>query len=262
MKNATLLTLDGIAIILVLLQHAYPPPIPNSGVYGVLIFGFTSGYKLILNHKKDILDKSFLRAYAIKRFVRLIKPYIGYTLLILPFLASIVLLSNKFNFISNFEQVKMLQSTPAQDLIIQFLTGSNPFVVPLWFLYSLAIVTLSCFLLMYLFDIRLLFLLLPVAIIYPIIGVHLFAAFIAGMLLAYYLPLFPISDNPLAYCGRHAFHIYILHGPFIMPAIYIMLKLFPTAELIRTVVLVVLTIFISIGIYNLLKKLKINNIFE
>ncbi|VVB62852.1 Acyltransferase family protein [uncultured archaeon] len=263
-NRTTLLTLDGIAIILVLLSHAYPPPIPNSGVYGVLIFGFTSGYKLILNHKEDILDKAFLRAYAAKRFVRLIKPYVGYTLLILPALASLVLFSNKFQYLSNFEQVRSLQSTSMQDLVIQFLIGRNPFVVSLWFLYTLAIVTLFCFLLIYFFDIRLLFLLLPIVImlyIYSIVSIVM-PAFIMGILFAYYLPLYSISDNPLAHCGRHAFHIYLLHGPFILPALYVILKLVPTTELIRTLILITLTIIVSIGVYNLLEKLKINRLFE
>jgi peptidoglycan/LPS O-acetylase OafA/YrhL len=165
--------------------------------------------------------------------------------------------------------VQMLQSTPLQDLLVLFLIGQNPFVIPLWFLYALTIVSLVFFLVMYFIDIRWLFvsliLLIPGTIFYTQnIYIHdlllLSTAFVTGLITGYYLPMISIGDNPIAYFGTYSFHIYLLHGPFILPVLSILVQSLPAIT--RTPVLVLSTIVVSIGVYQVLRRCNINKVFE
>jgi peptidoglycan/LPS O-acetylase OafA/YrhL len=173
--------MDGIAIICIVLYHSIP--LYNSpdgsinniyrllniyiGIFGLALFTFSSGFKLVLNHGPDLENKKFLKTYIVKRFFRLYKPYIGYTLLIAPILYLFDFFYKFFliNIIKiDFPAMHAFETTPT-DFLLKFLIGQNIIAGHLWYLIVLLLITGFCFYIMYVSNLRVLFELCPILII-------------------------------------------------------------------------------------------------
>lgn len=203
--------LSGIAILCIVFFHI--------GSYSYLsqiglgIFSFVAGYKLIYNHKNEIRDKDFLKQYAIKRFIRLYKPYIGYTALVIVPLYLVCQLALMRGLDYPGLRVFSRGSLP---LVMDFLGGENPFAYQLWYLVTLLGITLMCLAVIYI-DIRGLYLLLPLSLISNRFTLYA-SIFVLGALLAYHSVFvrFP-APTAFVYLGRMSFYIYLFHWPLILP---------------------------------------------
>ena len=129
----------------------------------------------MINHSNKIDQKDFLSAYYIKRFVRLYKPYIGFTLLmVFPILLVVYIASHFFHitsppltrpfwilFTSNIP-VNTIFVTVFNNISISnflnFLCGDNIIVSQLWYLVALIVITSVCFTILYFLNIKWLFL--------------------------------------------------------------------------------------------------------
>jgi peptidoglycan/LPS O-acetylase OafA/YrhL len=163
-KLDSILIIDGIAIFFIVLFHesAWQTNISFLGPYlvtmGLSLFTFSSGYKLILNHKNSIGSKKFLKEYYFKRFIRLYKPYLGYTFLILfPSLLCSYIAENYFHL--TFPGIMYFKNLSELNLFsfILFLFGQNPITIHLWYLVSLIVITSISFIILYFFNIKGLF---------------------------------------------------------------------------------------------------------
>jgi peptidoglycan/LPS O-acetylase OafA/YrhL len=155
----TIVLFDGIAIFFVVFAHEMIP-YPENPLFSLLsyleylslsLFTFSSGYKLTISHSKDLDQRLFLSKYYLKRFIRLYKPYLGYTLLILiPLLVASYFAVHFFNLdlpgaaviftvIDNFTIFSFLG----------FLSGFNPISVHLWYLVALVVISSVCFTILY-----------------------------------------------------------------------------------------------------------------
>ena len=75
--------IDGISIIFIVLFHELgginrPDAIfllRYLATFGLVLFTFSSGLKMGVNHSAEINDKSFISRYFVKRFTRLYKAY-------------------------------------------------------------------------------------------------------------------------------------------------------------------------------------------
>ena len=142
--------MDGIAILLVLLNHSHSPLFSSwAYVAGPALYWLTasSGFKLTFNHIDKFDDKLFMRTYLRKRFVRLCKPYIGYQLLVLPPLLALVFIFDFLNISSSFSDTfgpfkEFVTSSPTEILYASLL--GDP-IVPehLWYLYTLLVITVG-----------------------------------------------------------------------------------------------------------------------
>jgi peptidoglycan/LPS O-acetylase OafA/YrhL len=166
-KLDLLLLFDGIAIFLIVLDHGliyYPEnPLyflyPSIGYLGLSLFTFTSGYKLFFNHEKDLGKKIFLGQYFTKRFIRMYKPYIGYTLLIflpLLFIDYIAINIFHFNFPGSVQFITSLETMTFAGFL-SFLLGNNFVSGHLWYLIALIGITSICFTILYFSNIKWLF---------------------------------------------------------------------------------------------------------
>jgi len=143
--------IDGIAIIFVLLNHSYYAPFQKYlGIFGVILFTFSSGFKLIFNHGNDLKSSLFLKYYLIKRVKRLIKPYIGYTILVIPIIYILIYIFKSMNiiFLNNFQGFRFIVENNANNLIYNFVIGNNPFVGQSWYLFTLMWITAICLILL------------------------------------------------------------------------------------------------------------------
>ena len=167
-KLETLLLFDGIAIFFVLSYHAIDG-YPNNPLYFSLpflaplcltLFTYSAGYKLVYNHQTDLNQRPFLSKYYIKRFVKLYKAYIGYTVLMLFPLLIVIYISTNF-FHLNFEGITTILTVfnhlEIYSFISFFLGGINPIASQLWYLIALIYITSICFTILYFFDIKWLF---------------------------------------------------------------------------------------------------------
>jgi len=167
-KLDTIVLFDGIAIFLIVFYHELVyfqnTPLFSLEPYliylGLSLFTFSSGYKFMINHSNELGQKIFLSKYYIKRFIRLYKAYIGYTLLtLIPFL--IVLYFANYVFHLDFPGITTLLKTVYNLNIfsfLKFLCGRNPIAVQLWYLIALIGITSICFTILYFLDIKWLFL--------------------------------------------------------------------------------------------------------
>lgn len=164
-----LLYLDGIAILLIVTFHslngspgtAFFPFRYYAAYLGLSLFTFSAGFKLVLNHSGELEDPRFLGSYFLRRFVRLYKPYLGYTALVFfPFLAVCYIawsvLGLRFPGISTFF-ASIAAVSPEK--ILWFFAGDNPVTGHLWYLIALIIITATVFTLLLLVNLRLLFIL-------------------------------------------------------------------------------------------------------
>jgi len=167
-KSRNILVMDGIAIILIILSHelnryvggGFPQISWLANIstqyftgLGLSLFTFSSGFKLMLNHGKDISDRTFLDGYFVKRFIRLYRPYLGYTLLALAQLITAIAFVNLIwtpgqevrnqliGYVVRFNQ-------PAVNVFLDFLVGLNPAAYHLWYLVALIAITGICFMIL------------------------------------------------------------------------------------------------------------------
>ena len=162
-----IILLDGVAILFIVVFHAMIGQADNPlsfltrylGFFGLSLFTFTAGYKLVFNHQDDLKSRIFLGSYFFRRFVRLYKSYIGYTLLIFfPVLITYYLAFNVLHL--SFPGIMQFFNTiyaANMFTILAFLTGDNPVTGHLWYLIALICITAVCFTIMYLSNIRSLF---------------------------------------------------------------------------------------------------------
>ena len=208
-----IILLDGIAILFIVEFHALFGQTDNLlffltrylGYFGLSLFTFTAGYKIVLNHQNDLISRIFLGTYFSQRFIRLYKPYLGYTLLI--FFPVIITYYFAFNVLHlSFPGITRLfntLNTANMFTILAFFAGDNFVTGHLWYLIALICITAVCFTVIYLTDVRSLFIFFfPVAMLslwlltladYFALGIVpktiiLIPSFIAGMFLAH-------SDN-------------------------------------------------------------------
>lgn len=166
-KLDLLVFFDGIAISLIVLFHCLNGEPENflfpfrfySAYLGLTLFTFSAGYKLILNHAGDLRTKTFVGAYFIRRFIRLYKPYLGYTLLTFVPLVIIdycawYILNLHFSGISAF-----FTAIGSMDLyhLLAFFIGDNPVTGHLWYLLALIMITAVVFTILYFLDLQRLF---------------------------------------------------------------------------------------------------------
>lgn len=157
--------IDGISIFFIVLFHTmgYYNNKPDSlfilnylGVFGLVLFTFSSGLKLAFNHSDEIAKKSFLKRYFIKRFEKLYKAYIGYTILILVpvCLTSFVV---AFYIKTKFELASLFLNNLNIEGLFKIITGQNFIANHLWYLIALIVITFFCFEVLYYFGLPTLF---------------------------------------------------------------------------------------------------------
>lgn len=159
--------MDGIAIFLIVLHHTLGGInrldaiflTKYLGIFGLVLLTYSSGFKLGFNHCNELENKIFLKKYFKKRFIRLYKPYIGYSMLTSVPLFFVAYIS-KYYFkwesagVNSFwEYINNL----SVKTIFNFITGNN-FVAPqLWYLIALIVITAICFIILYYFTTRTLY---------------------------------------------------------------------------------------------------------
>lgn len=146
--------IDGLAILLIVVVHcsyyynAIGPVVMIGqylGEFGIALFTFTAGYKLAYNHFDKFRDREFMGAYFLKRFVKLIKPYYGYTLLIfIPYYITLWTASNVLHWDFAARYQIFFQQLSLQGLF-DLVTGYNFVALHLWYLVALAVVTAVTF---------------------------------------------------------------------------------------------------------------------
>jgi peptidoglycan/LPS O-acetylase OafA/YrhL len=282
--NKSLDLIDGIAIISIVLLHSFglynaaanniPRMITNSLYYfGLAAFSLSAGYKLAINHGDQLGDKGFLRHYFKYRAIRLYKPYIGYTILVLPFLYLTIIISRRLNL--DYAGLHVLDN-PINGAKL-FIIGENPVAYHLWFLVTLLTITTICLTILYAFNISALFRIAILgAIIWPFAYCHLYpdhlilyriitfgiifiGGIYAGLTIELKLPNVPI----LQFVGKNSFYIFLFQGPFLMTISgRIIMDFLGYRNIILPFILTAFTILASIVLYRVTVILKINGLFE
>ncbi|AKB50230.1 hypothetical protein MSBRW_0977 [Methanosarcina barkeri str. Wiesmoor] len=156
--------IDGISIIFIVLFHELGGiNRPDSifllrylATFGLVLFTFSSGLKMGINHSAEINDKSFISRYFVKRLTRLYKAYIGYTLLAFVPLYFISYIS--INYLNlNFEGITHFWNNLNIDGLLKTLVGNNIVSFQLGYLILLIVITTICFTIIYYFQIDTLF---------------------------------------------------------------------------------------------------------
>lgn len=199
-KLDTILLLDGIAIFLIVFYHELDPVStlkPYLVVPGLTLFTFSSGYKLMINHSNQLEQRVFLIKYYIKRFFRLYKPYIGYTLLsAFPFLLVSYVAVNCFHY--NYPGLTIFTTINNMNIlsILNFFLGINPIAYHLWYLVALIVMTGICFCILYFLNTKWLFFsfipfcLIALLIKFGIIQIEFFLGSFTFSKVFIYLPFF------------------------------------------------------------------------
>jgi len=156
--------IDGISIIFIVLFHELGGLNRSDSIFlirylatfGLVLFTFSSGLKMGVNHSAEINDKSFISKYFVKRFTRLYKAYIGYTLLAFVPLYCISYIS--INYLNlNFESIMNFWNNLNIDGLFKILIGNNIISYQLRYLLVLILITTICFTIIYYFQIDTLF---------------------------------------------------------------------------------------------------------
>jgi len=156
--------IDGISIIFIVLFHELGGLNRSDSIFlirylatfGLVLFTFSSGLKMGVNHSAEINDKSFISKYFVKRFTRLYKAYIGYTLLAFVPLYCISYIS--INYLNlNFESIMNFWNNLNIDGLFKILIGNNIISYQLRYLLVLILITTVCFSIIYYFQIDTLF---------------------------------------------------------------------------------------------------------
>ncbi len=342
-KLDTLLLFDGIAIFFIVTAHILGGHSNNPlfflwdklGILGLSLFTFSSGYKLMINHVNDLDQRAFLGEYYNKRFIRLYKPYMGYTLLsVFPLVMVVYLaihvLHLNFPGLSNFFT---LIDTMNIFSFLSFFAGNNPIAPQLYYLITLIGITSICFTILYFLNMKWLFfsfspfflisMLIQLGIIQdvPVLAVFRYLPFfIFGAYWAYnqqnqkakwflfflsYAPVFffmcliPLSivQNSFSqavffgfccflfpfvlsslfgtmkkitflysffiFCGTFAFPIYLFQWPLILPIVTrLLIDILKIDYIFMPLVISIITIYISVFVYRIVKKIHLNVVFE
>lgn len=170
--------MDGIAIVLIVLLHSitHYALISNEianykllqdilNVFGIALFTYSSAMKFVINHSLQIDNKIFLKNYAIKRFFRLYKPYITYTFLVLPLLYIIKHISYDCIGLDFNELNKLNNICELNYWINLFFAGNNTIANHLWYLFALSVVGSFFFVILYISNIRKLYLIFPILVL-------------------------------------------------------------------------------------------------
>lgn len=156
--------IDGISIIFIVLFHELGGINRSDSIFllrylatfGLVLFTFSSGLKMGINHSAEINDKSFISKYFVKRFTRLYKAYIGYTLLAFVPLYCISYIS--INYLNlDFESIINFWNNLNIDGLLKTLIGHNIVSYQLRYLIVLILITTVCFSIIYYFQINTLF---------------------------------------------------------------------------------------------------------
>lgn len=156
--------IDGISIIFIVLFHELGGINRPDSIFllrylatlGLVLFTFSSGLKMGINHSAEINDKSFISKYFVKRIARLYKAYIGYTLLAFVPLYCVSYIS--INYLNlNFAGITNFWNNLNIDSLFKTLIGYNIVSYQLWYLIGLIIITTICFTIIYYFQIDTLF---------------------------------------------------------------------------------------------------------
>lgn len=228
-SNKHVSLMDGFAIIFILLSHAGIGKFHLLGDYpfanfGLILFTFSSGFKLVFNHFPELMDRKFLRTYLLKRFVRLYKPYVGYTLLSLPVVLMAALLRKNLIFLKDFVGLRSFDENSFSDLLYKFLIGDNPIAHHLWYLFTLLIVTIICFGMLYGFCVCMSFknILSRVSV-----GIGFYSLIvILTVFLNYLLPQSPFYYIVIYIAGLLFAYIYLLNKRVYFLLIYILSLIF------------------------------------
>jgi peptidoglycan/LPS O-acetylase OafA/YrhL len=152
--------IDGFAIVFIILSHMNVDISRIAGnnklgdqfaLFGLILFTFSAGFKFVFNHNNRLIDNTFLKEYLRIRSIRLYKPYIGYSLMIIPFLYIAFLLQSRISYLQSFRGLDFFNNGLI-DIIYNFLTGHNPIAPHTWYLFTLFAVTITCFTLLYLVN--------------------------------------------------------------------------------------------------------------
>jgi peptidoglycan/LPS O-acetylase OafA/YrhL len=168
--------IDGISIFFIVLFHEMGGiNRPDSlflvkylVTFGLVLFTFSSGFKLSLNHSNEITNRPFLRKHLTKRFIRLYKAYIGYTLLAFVPLYCISYVASNFLKI-NFEGISSFMNNLNIDGLLKTIIGDNIVSSQLWYLIALIAITAVCFTIIYHLRIRALFFFFLLLILFDVI---------------------------------------------------------------------------------------------
>lgn len=286
-KNQSLLLIDAVAVIIIVFFHAlafYPPAFYPLDQYssmlrflGLALFSFSAGYKLMYNHRLELQNREFLKQYMVKRFKRLYKPYIGYTLLVLPpFYAVIWIAKNLFSL--DYPGLSLFDK-PMEDLVWDFMIGEPPVTPHLWYLVMLLEVTFFCLFVLYAFNLKVLFGMgftlglsflffqdyIEFEYLYRIIIYG--TIFIIGIFFSTKVALpekitVPLL-TPLIMIGSYSFYIYLFQTPFLVPIPgRILGDILHIRSIFVPIFLTIFTVVASIIIYQAMKAFRINRLFE
>lgn len=330
--------IDGVSIFFIVLYHELGGLnrsdslflVQYLGIFGLILFTFSSGVKMIFNHSNEISNKSFLSKYFIKRFIRLYKAYIGYTILTFIPLYCVVYLST-FYFKLNFRGISYFWDNLNLGGLFNIITGNNFVADQLWYLIALIIITFVCFGILYYFGLMTLFcfslplvifdvvfwdnliqvsnLIFKIMVYMPvyifgiffgykklystnkellhIISILFAAIFLLSILdpdnilrkydiLLYGLTLSPFmflfsaillknkySKELLLRCGNYSFQIYLFHEPLILPVLSrFIIEILKMDDFITPYLITTTAIIVCIYIYKMIKKIKLNTLFE
>lgn len=109
-----------------------------------------------MNHFDELNNKTFISKYFVKRFARLYKAYVGYTLLAFVPLYCISYISIKYLNLK-FDGITHFQNNLNTAGLFSTLVGDNIVSYQLWYLIALILITSICFSIIYYFKIKTLF---------------------------------------------------------------------------------------------------------
>ncbi|WP_445474191.1 acyltransferase family protein [Methanococcoides methylutens] len=190
--------MDGCAILFIVLAHELEgTDTPDAlflnrylAVFGLVLFTFSAGLKMSLNHFDEINDRTFLSNYFIKRFVRLYKAYIGYTLLAFVSYFSVLYISTHYLRLGFVDFNEWWGSLGLNELF-NTLIGVNFVSAHLWYLVALLVITSVCFSIIYYFNVRALFLFtFPLAIFDIVYWDHLMLQSMVLFKIMAYMPVY------------------------------------------------------------------------
>ncbi len=256
-KLETLYLIDAIAVICIVYHHAQFNNLFR--IVGLTLFSLSAGYKFGWNHSHQSHNKEFLKRYAISRISRLGRPYVGYTLMVIPAYIIIIYICARLNIY--YDGLNILNDS-ISNIVYKYLLGNNIFAYHMWYLYTLLVITLISLVLLYI-DKRAIYLLIPISLTLPLPGLyaHNWATiFVVGYILARFklpdVPKMPILSD----IGRHSFHIYLLHWPFILTILLRGGEIFKLPD--SPIALTAATIILSIIIYKVLVFCRLNRLIE
>lgn len=198
-KNLKEITIiDGIAIIIIVVYHSVQMFDTSDAIFlqstlhisqmGLFLFTFMAGYKLMINHSNELEDRQFLKRYFVKRFIRLYKPYLGYSVIIfIPELILIYIATSFFKL--NFTGITLFWNSLNIEGFLNLLAGDNFIAQHLWYLFALIIITSVCFIILYWTNIKCLYWFAFVVYLSNILGLSPNIPYIDGRTILY-MPTF------------------------------------------------------------------------